>query len=246
MNKEYYPLNHDYYHNPHGARRPIPHEHDMNDKVRVDCFDRLPGFLENKISACNGVAIVKEIDEYFNARLILSSTRGEEPGYEAGNGIDSDKFKNLIIEVSGFENYYTKDEVSSNFASHNSYDKIDYDLSLLYHSAKNYYDTSYNIIKSHSANWDKVAEEVYVPGQSLKEAISANGLRIGALESQSATLYDGYYTLNNNSGKWNEFDTFTKDYYKAMDSITHQLQQFYKLLNEISGKLPKNEEGNNG
>jgi len=257
MNKQYYPLHYDFnhplefYHNPFGARRPIPHEHDKNDKVRIDCYDCSAGYLQDKISACNGIAIVRELDENCNSRLILSSTINEFGMYSAGEGID----KNLLeysstISVSGFDNYYTKEEVSSNYATKLTVQRTNYDLSLLYNSADKYFYPTYDIVHDKSAYWDGLND---VP--ELIEDISADVNYLGNMSGRWENTYGFVYQ---NSGEimsatkdyvsrayfFQEFipsyNEFVRNHNKQIDMLQHELQQAYKLIYDLSGKLENN------
>lgn len=250
MNKQYYPLHYDFnhplefYHNPFGARRPIPHEHDKNDKVRIDCYDCSAGYLQDKISACNGIAIVRELDENYNSRLILSSTRGEDSSYNAGFGIDSDDLINGYISVSGFVNYYTKEEISSYYTPKKFFDKVDFDLSLLYNSAKTYYDDVYNVVKSNSGEWNNE----YQPGESIKEHLDYVESNVNAIANNSSYWNNASNVVSIYSGDWNAMTSGNyvdkRDYQMLVDMFQHGLQQLnnkldtaYKLIEELSGKI---------
>lgn len=251
MNKQYYPLHYDFnhplefYHNPFGARRPIPHEHDKNDKVRIDCYDCSAGYLQDKISACNGIAIVRELDENCNSRLILSSTINEFGMYSAGEGID----KNLLeysstISVSGFDNYFTKEEISSYYTPKKFFDKVDFDLSLLYNSAKTYYDDVYNVVKSNSGEWNNE----YQPGESIKQHLDYVESNVNAIANNSSYWNDASNVVSIYSGDWNAMTSGNyvdkRDYQMLVDMFQHGLQQLnnkldtaYKLIEELSGKI---------
>lgn len=200
----------DFYNNPGGARRPIPHEKSYcNDDymylVKVDKDDPTPNYLGYKISGTDGIVVEQLVDNHDGTKTLLIKNKGGENGnYSAGEFITIDN-ENRIIGVSGLEDVYlTQESASNTFIEKKELDGyisiLNAERELLIDSALNYWNPTYELVSSHSSYW----EQAYIgtnydagpyisiySGEDGHRYISASGLATQEdFEKVSADLYD--------------------------------------------------------